>query len=83
MRKWILLPWIIAIFYLVLTGCARFAGEPLYLEFPDEPSLSWALCFNAAREPMLCLSQGDGAKLSKWVDKLRAFEHARARLLKK
>jgi hypothetical protein len=60
-------------------GCARFRPEPLYIQFPDPPKLTWYFCEREG-EQVLCLSQPDGAKLSKWFDKVRAFNHARERL---
>ena len=66
-----------------LAGCARFGGEPRYLEFPDEPHITWALCDPVQDTVRVCISQADAQKLAKWIDKLRAFEHARERLIKK
>lgn len=65
---------------LLLGGCAwfaRFRPEPTALPFPDPPSLHFVRC----DADKVCLSQADGAKLSAWMDKLKAFQAARTRLL--
>lgn len=65
---------------LVLAGCswfARFKPEPTVLPFPEPPALRFVLCDT----DKVCLSQADGAKLSAWMDKLKAFQAARLRLL--
>lgn len=65
----------------VLTGCARFRPEPLYIAFPEVPRIEYRLCdVDGEPAPLVCLSQRDGAALSKWLDKVRAFDHARQRL---
>lgn len=70
---------ILALVVLSFGGCARFRPEPLYIQFPDPPRLTWYFCEREG-EQVLCLAQTDGAKLSKWFDKVRAFNHARERL---
>lgn len=70
---------------LLLTGCARSLSEALYIRFPDAPKLTWYFCDPAQEmddksSKVLCVTQKDGAALSKWFDKVRAFNHARERL---
>ena len=64
---------------LLLAGCSHF-GEPLYIKFPEPPHLTFKFCDDDGVQ-VLCLSESDGVKLSKWMDKVRAFEAARKRLL--
>lgn len=68
---------------LVLAGCARFRPEPLHIQFPVPPKLVWAQCQpDEDGTPRLCLSERDAAALAKWIDRVRAFEAARERLLR-
>jgi len=62
---------------LLLAGCARFHPEPA-LDFPPWPKTKFVL----DGESRFCLDQENMQGLAKWLDKLRAFEAARARLLK-
>jgi hypothetical protein len=66
---------------LVASACTWFRPEPLYIKFPVPPHITYELCDVVGRpEPELCLSQSEAAALSKWMDKVRAFEAARERL---
>ena len=62
---------------LALSGCARFHPAPA-LDFPPWPHTKFAL----DAESRFCLDQENMQALSKWLDKLRAFQAARERLLK-
>jgi len=65
---------------LLLGGCAWFArwkAEPTALPFPPPPHLTFLRCDT----DKVCLSQADATLLAGWMDKLRAFQSARTRLL--
>ena len=66
-----------AVLLLGLVGCARWRSEPAELPFPDPPAVHFFLC----GADHVCLSQADADRLAKWMDKLRAFQAARERLL--
>ena len=67
----------LAVLVLVLAACARFHPEPA-LDFPPWPHLT----FQARLGGGACLDEPDAQALLRWLDKLRAFEAARQRLLK-
>jgi len=70
--------WGLLLLLLVCPGCsAVFHAEPA-LDFPAWPKTKFTLTEQGA----FCLDQDDMQAFSKWLDKLRAFEAARQRLLK-
>ncbi|HSE02883.1 MAG TPA: hypothetical protein VLK35_01920, partial [Methylomirabilota bacterium] len=62
---------------LLLVACARWRPEPATLPFPTPPAITFARCDT----DKICLTEADAERLAKWMDQLRAFEAARARLL--
>lgn len=66
----------------VLTmGCASMHPEPEHLVFPDYPDITWKLC-RTSFDTMICLSEPDASALAKWLEKVKSFEEARARLIR-
>ena len=59
----------------LLWGCVSVQVEPL-LPFPDPPALQWTVC----QPTKVCLSDADGDRLSKWLDKIRAYRAAIRRM---
>jgi hypothetical protein len=65
---------------MALTGCVRVAYEPA-LPMPERPPIRFFLSPAASGPANVCLTQEDGDKLAKYLDKLNAFEEARERAL--
>lgn len=68
----------LAILGALLTGCAHFHAEPA-LSFPPWPKLTFT---RDVATGAFCMDQAEAQSFDRWVDKLRAFEAARQRLLK-
>ena len=63
-------------------GCAMIHPEPQHLVFPEVPEIKFHVCGNADRTiVMICMSEPDASALAKWMEKVKAFEEARNRLL--
>lgn len=59
----------------LLAGCATWQGEPLLLDFPSPPPLTFRSDGSG-----VCLSAAEADRLAKWIDQLHAFRRARERL---
>lgn len=69
----------LAVLLVVLSGCTGpFRAEPK-LEFPAWPKLQFSRDTQTGAQ---CLDEAEAQALDKWLDKLRAFEASRQRLLR-